>query len=116
MRIGWCAYFMPFMFVYTPALIMNDGPPAICDLARCRLLGIFMGTVAVVGYCFAPVPWPFRIAYGADRPALLVQPTMFDGAIWVIGVGVSCLRCARDRARSMAASRRAAAASMNSAG
>lgn len=87
MRVGWCAYFLPFMFVYTPALIMNDSLPAIVMHLSLALLGIFMGTIAVVGHCFARVPWPFRIAYGVIALALLVQPTMFDGAIWVIGVG-----------------------------
>ena len=35
--MGWCAYFIPFMFVYTPALVMNDtwiGPGAVLELDR----------------------------------------------------------------------------------
>ena len=87
MRVGWCAYFLPFMFVYTPALIMNDSAPSIVVHLVLALLGIFMGTVAVVGYCFAHVPWSLRIAYGVIGLALLVQPMMFDGANWVIGAG-----------------------------
>jgi TRAP transporter 4TM/12TM fusion protein len=87
MRIGWCAYFLPFMFVYTPALVMNAGPLVVILHVALSLLGIFLGTVAVVGYCFAPVSWPYRIGYAIVGLSLLVQPTMFDGAWWVIGVG-----------------------------
>jgi TRAP transporter 4TM/12TM fusion protein len=87
MRIGWCAYFLPFMFVYTPALVMNAGPAMVVLHVALSLLGIFMATIAVVGYCFAPVPWTYRVPYGAIGLSLLVQPTMFDGAWWVIGIG-----------------------------
>jgi TRAP transporter 4TM/12TM fusion protein len=86
-RIGWCAYFIPFMFVYTPALIMNDAPAIVMlHLVLC-LLGIFIGTVAVVGHCFAPVPFGYRVLYGAIGLSLLVQPAMFAGASWVIAIG-----------------------------
>jgi len=86
-RIGWCAYFIPFMFAYTPALIMNDAPAIVMlHLVLC-LLGIFIGTVAVVGHCFAPVPFGYRLFYGVVGLGLLVQPTMFAGASWVIAIG-----------------------------
>ena len=89
MRIGWCAYFLPFMFVYTPALVMNDAPQFVILHLTLALLGIFMGTIAVVGYCFAPVSWLYRAAYAVIGLALLVQPTMFDGAWYVICAGAA---------------------------
>jgi TRAP-type uncharacterized transport system fused permease subunit len=87
MRIGWCAYFLPFMFVYTPALVMNDRPLTIVLHLALSVLGILVATIAVVGHCFAPVSWPFRAAYAVIGLSLLVQPGMFDGAWWVIGTG-----------------------------
>ena len=33
-RMSWCSYFMPFMFAYTPALIMNGAPPSIAPRSR----------------------------------------------------------------------------------
>ncbi|HEX5506900.1 MAG TPA: TRAP transporter fused permease subunit, partial [Pseudolabrys sp.] len=88
MRVSWCAYFLPFMFVYTPALIMNASLPMVALHLALALLGIFIGTVAVVGHCFARVPWPLRIAYAAIALALITQPTMFAGAAWLIGAGL----------------------------
>jgi TRAP transporter 4TM/12TM fusion protein len=110
MRIGWCAYFLPFMFVYTPALIMNDGPLLVLLHVLLSLLGIFMGTLAVVGYCFGRVSWPFRIAYGLIGLSLLVQPRMFDGAWYVIGAGAVLAIAAIGREWMLAKARRPAAA------
>ena len=86
--MSWCAYFIPFMFVYTPALVLNDSVPLVLLHLGLCLIGIFVGTVAVVGHCFAPVPVPLRIAYGAVALMVLAQPRMFDGASWVIGCGL----------------------------
>ena len=110
MRIGWCAYFLPFMFVYTPALIMNDSPLMVVLHVLLSLLGIFIGTAAVVGYCFGRVSWPFRIAYALIGLSLLVQPRMFDGAWYVIGVGAVLGIAAIVREWVLAKARRPAAA------
>jgi TRAP-type uncharacterized transport system fused permease subunit len=85
--MGWCAYFIPFMFVYTPALVMNDTVPMIALHFMLVMLGIFIGTVAVVGHCFARVQALWRVGYGAVALMLLVQPKMFAGASYVIAVG-----------------------------
>jgi TRAP transporter 4TM/12TM fusion protein len=88
-RMGWCAYFIPFMFVYTPALVMNDSIPMVVLHLLLVLTGIFLGTVAVVGYCFVRVAVPWRIAYAAVALMLLVQPAMFAGAAYVVAVGAA---------------------------
>ncbi len=69
---------------------MNDGPLFVILHVALALLGIFIATLAVVGYCFAPVPWLYRAPYALIGLSLLVQPTMFDGAWWVIGIGAVC--------------------------
>ena len=63
-RLSWCAYFIPFMFAYSPVLVMHGDALRYRRAAgRDRLLGIFMGCIAVVGFFMAPVAWPFRLAY-----------------------------------------------------
>ena len=47
-----------------------------------------MGTIAVVGYFRTRIPIPCRITYALIALLLLVQPRMFEGAIWVNAVGV----------------------------
>ena len=68
---------------------MNANPLLILLHLALALIGIFIGTVAVVGHCFAPVSWPYRVAYGAIGLMLLAQPAMFAGAVWVIGIGLA---------------------------
>jgi TRAP transporter 4TM/12TM fusion protein len=87
-RMSWCAYFIPFMFAYSPLLIMNGTPLDIIVRLAVTLLGIFMGTMAVVGFFLTRVPIPYRIAYAATALMLLVQPTMFPSADWVNLAGV----------------------------
>jgi len=87
-RMSWCAYFIPFMFAYSPALIMQGDVASILLRLTLALLGIFIGTIAVVGYMQAKVPLVFRLAYGLIALLLLVQPLMFQNAIWLNAAGV----------------------------
>jgi TRAP-type uncharacterized transport system fused permease subunit len=88
MRLSWCAYFIPFMFVYSPELLMRGATFDIVVRVAVTMLGIFMGTLAVVGYFQKAVPLPFRLAYGLIALMLLVQTTMFPQAVWVNAIGV----------------------------
>ena len=86
--MSWCAYFIPFMFAYSPALIMQGDVGSILLRLALALFGIFIGTIAVVGYMQAKVPLVFRLAYGLTALLLLVQPLMFQNAIWLNAAGV----------------------------
>jgi TRAP transporter 4TM/12TM fusion protein len=111
MRISWSAYFIPFLFAYSPLLIMRGDPLAIMLTLAVVLLGIFMGTIAVVGYFQARVPVAYRVVYGVIALMLLVQPAMFAGAIWLnaIGLIVAAAGIAREVMRGRAARAPAAA-------
>lgn len=86
-RMSWCAYFIPFLFAYSPELILRGDPTSIAVRLALALLGIFMGTLAVVGYFQARIAWPTRAAYGVIALMLLVQPRMFNIAVWVNAAG-----------------------------
>ena len=45
-----------------------------------NILGIFVGTAGVVGFAFAPLTTPMRIAFGAAALAILIPPHAFPGA------------------------------------
>lgn len=84
-RMSWCAYFTPFLFAYSPELIMQGDPAAIVIRLALSLLGILMGTVAVVGYFRAAVPPLQRCGCAALALLLLVQPRMFAAA-WTCNI------------------------------
>ncbi|MFO1097433.1 MAG: TRAP transporter fused permease subunit [Xanthobacteraceae bacterium] len=86
-RLSWCAYLIPFMFAYSPELVMNGAPWDVLLRLAITLAGIFAGTVAVVGFLATRVSPAGRILFAAIALLLLAQPTMFDGAGWLNLIG-----------------------------
>jgi len=86
-RLSWCAYLQPFLYAYSPELIMQGTPAAIVLRLTLSLLGIFMGTMTAVGYFQARISPAFRVGYAGIALLLLVQPHMFAAAIWLNGIG-----------------------------
>jgi TRAP transporter 4TM/12TM fusion protein len=87
-RMSWCAYLIPFMFAYSPALIMRGGIDSVALALGDALLGIFLGTMAVVGYFTAPIPAAYRLAYMIIAVMVLVPSNAFAGGSYVAIVGV----------------------------
>lgn len=50
MRMGWVAYVVPFLFVFSPALLMQGDTPSILTNLLFMLGGIYLVSVGVVGY------------------------------------------------------------------
>lgn len=87
--VGWSTFFIPFLFVLEPALLMNAPWYLIVwHLAR-NLLGIFMGTAAIIGYGFAPLSPAMRMLFGAAALAILVPPNAFPGADVLDWIGLA---------------------------
>jgi TRAP transporter 4TM/12TM fusion protein len=82
-RLSWCAYLQPFLYAYSPELIMQGDALSIAVRLTLSLLGIFMGTLTAVGYFQGPIDWPMRLAYAGIALLLLVQPPMFAAALWL---------------------------------
>jgi TRAP transporter 4TM/12TM fusion protein len=78
--VGWSTFFIPFLFVFEPSLLMQ-GPLWLSawNLAR-TLLGIFVGTAAVVGFGFSPLGGLQRALFGAAALAILIPANAFPGA------------------------------------
>jgi TRAP transporter 4TM/12TM fusion protein len=87
--VGWSALILPFLFVLTPSLMM-DGPVLAIVLNFARvLLGLFVGTAAVVGFALAPLDRLSRVIYGILAVAIVVPPEAFGAAIWVNAAGIA---------------------------
>jgi TRAP transporter 4TM/12TM fusion protein len=78
--VGWSTFFIPFLFVLEPSLLLQ-GPLWLAgwNLAR-NVLGIFVGTAAVVGYAFRPLQPAQRVLFAAAALAILIPPNAFPGA------------------------------------
>ncbi|MCL5959244.1 MAG: TRAP transporter fused permease subunit [Chloroflexi bacterium] len=73
MRLGILAYIVPFLFVYSPALILKSDSLAviIASLTTASLGTLALG-VALVGYLFQTIAWPRRVLFLIAGSALLL--------------------------------------------
>jgi TRAP-type uncharacterized transport system fused permease subunit len=100
--VGWSTFFIPFLFVLEPSLLM-DGPAWLIAWQFIRnIIGIFMGTAAIVGFAFTPLPIAMRIGFGAAALAILIPPNAFPGAAMLdwIGLGAAAVLAGYDFVRS----------------
>lgn len=87
MRLSWTAYLVPFLFVYSPELLL-DGPLAWTALAvATALIGVWLVSGALVGYLVGPLGWPLRLWLAVAGVGLLVPARAFHGAIYVELIG-----------------------------
>lgn len=90
MRLGILAYIVPFLFVYSPALILRDGSSMVIftSVATAIIGCVFLG-VGLVGYLFQDVPMVRRVLFSIAGAALLIplKGDMMVGAI-INGVGL----------------------------
>ncbi len=87
--VGWSTFFIPFLFVLEPALLMDGSwGNIVWHLAR-NVFGIFLGTAAIVGFCFTVLTKPYRIALGAAALAILMPPNAFAAAATLDWIGLA---------------------------
>ncbi len=73
MRLGILAYVIPFLFVYSPALILNDASLTIILLSVVTaVIGTITLGIGLVGYLFHVVPLFRRVLYCIASVALLI--------------------------------------------
>ena len=88
--VGWSTFFIPFLFVLEPSLLMDGSAGLIAWQFARNILGIFVGTSAIVGFAFAPLWLPMRIGFGAAALAILIPPHAFPGADMLDWIGLGC--------------------------
>jgi TRAP transporter 4TM/12TM fusion protein len=79
-RVGWSAYLVPFLFALSPNLILRGNPIDVAISTVTALLGVFMGSMAMVGYFTAPIGPLYRIGYLVAGVMLLLPVDLFPGA------------------------------------
>jgi TRAP transporter 4TM/12TM fusion protein len=90
MKYGWTAYFVPFLFVFSPTLLLIGEPENIVVDMTTAVLGVYFASVAVVGYLTRRLYLPIRILMAAAGLAALLPHGLFEVApiINIIGVVV----------------------------
>jgi TRAP transporter 4TM/12TM fusion protein len=106
-RIGWAAYLVPFLFALSPSLLMQGHPLVIAWALFTASVGIWLGTLGVVGFFYREIPTWQRVLFIVAGVLTLIPADMFRGA-WVTdaaGLALGAVLVARE----LAAKRKTAA-------
>ena len=87
--VGWSTFLLPFLFVLTPSLLMDGSVIEIVLNFSRVLFGIWLGTMAAVGFSFAGLKVVARALYAVIALAVVLPPETFAGAIWINAAGVT---------------------------
>jgi len=88
-RIGWSAYIVPFLFVFSPSLLMSGHPLTIAWAVLTAALGVWMGTIGVVGYYSRPLALPQRALFLLAGVLCLIPADAFRGAVFTDLAGLA---------------------------
>jgi TRAP transporter 4TM/12TM fusion protein len=80
MRFGWVAYIVPFLFVYSPTLIMKGDPLHITIDFITAVAGIWLMSFGFVGHSIRPLNWAHRAAYMFAGCLLFAPIALFANA------------------------------------
>lgn len=88
-QLGWPAFVLPFLFAYSPTLLL-DGPPAeVAFAVVSALAGTWLGSAAIAGHFRDELPAAKRLLFGVVAAALLVPLGGFPGALLVELAGIA---------------------------
>ena len=71
-RLGWPAFVLPFVFAWSPELLLIGQPHHIALAIVLAIGGVWLGTSAISGYLLGALSIPRRIAAGAASVAMLL--------------------------------------------
>jgi TRAP transporter 4TM/12TM fusion protein len=83
MRFGWSAYIVPFLFVYSPAILMQGSIADIVVVTISSIAGIWLICAAMTGYFTRVLRIHMRLAFVAAGLMLLSPHQLSEFMLWV---------------------------------
>lgn len=87
-KFGWVAFIIPFLFAYSPSLIMIGDAGEIAWAAATAALGVWLVSAALAGYFVARLSVPMRALFALAGILSLIPADAFDGAIYTDAAGL----------------------------
>jgi len=90
-RFGWSAFVVPFLFVFSPSLLLDGTPLELAHDVTTAVVGVWLISASIVGYLFLRLATWRRWALAAGGLLILLPASAFAGAWWsdVFGVAVA---------------------------
>jgi len=83
MRLGWTAYIVPFLFMFSPALLLQDSSmTGTVRAIATAIIGVWLISAGMVGYLAGPMVRWLRIAFVLSGFCLLVPDQIAAWAFW----------------------------------
>jgi TRAP transporter 4TM/12TM fusion protein len=89
MRFGWAAYIVPFLFVYSPGILMQGSAWDIAVVVVTSLAGIALICAAMTGFFTRILPVRERLAFVAVGIMLLLPHQVSSFMLWVNVAGAA---------------------------
>jgi TRAP transporter 4TM/12TM fusion protein len=83
MRFGWSSYIVPFLFVYSPAILLKGGIGDIIIVTVTSLAGIWLICAAMTGFFVKVMNLGTRVAFALAGIMLLMPHQMSGLMLWV---------------------------------
>jgi TRAP transporter 4TM/12TM fusion protein len=87
MRFGWTAYIIPFLFMFSPALLILESASATETIVACATAaaGVWLVSIGMVGYLFRLLPMWERVAFILAGVGLMLPDQI---APWAAGTDI----------------------------
>lgn len=88
-RFGWTAFVVPFLFVFSPSLLLQGEPlDLVIDVAS-AIAGVWMLSAAMIGFLIRETPAIMRIVMAVAGSALLLPPGIDASILWINAGGLT---------------------------
>jgi TRAP-type uncharacterized transport system fused permease subunit len=88
MRFGWSSYIVPFLFVYSPAILMKGSVLDVVIVTLTSLGGIWLICAAMTGYFTRVMPVSMRLLFTLAGVMMLLPHQVSSFMLWVNVAGV----------------------------
>ena len=83
MRFGWSSYIVPFLFVYSPAILMQGSVVDIVAVTLTSLFGIWLICAAMTGFFTRVLPLGMRVLFALAGIMLLSPHQASEALLWI---------------------------------
>jgi TRAP-type uncharacterized transport system fused permease subunit len=87
-QLGWPAFALPFIFVWSPTLLLIGAPLDVAIAVASAAVGVWLGSAGIGGYFFRELGPLRRLAFLAAAAMLILPGHGFPGAGWIELAGV----------------------------
>ncbi len=93
MRFGWAAYIVPFLFVYSPAILMKGSILDIAMVMFTSLFGIWLICAAMSGFLSRVLPPSSRLLFAVAGIMMMLphQASTLMLAVNLAGIALACV-------------------------